>query len=389
MSWMNTLGCLTLVFAFTGQALGTAQVPELLQYNDKEYLLFSTPLESHLDPERSKRPWFKATYGITVGSGSGNERGYVATWQIEDSKLYLIEIDSWLCWRDLVHRLTSPCRRFEIEDIVGKPNDRGKHFARWFTGTLRVPLGKVLRYIHNGFSSVYERDMLFEVKNGVVVDPVIVDNRDKPLPSGLDGESSAWNNLKGQPVKRVFEFRLKMNETILPGSGLARTVVGASREQIELSLGKGENLEPAFHQAETDIVEYRSSRVIAVFGRDSNLLQAVYFHAGPQYVQPISTFKTDKGLNWYASIADIRAAYGKPLAENSGVYDALKTIQWRVLEYSGIEFRFENERLVRIGVLPTTYERLPVSAMFRIQFPFDHRPKPTSAVHRWLDHTDD
>ena len=42
-------------------------------------------------------------------------------------------------------------------------------FAHWFTGELRCPQGEQLEYIHMGYSSTYEYDLLMEFKQGVLV----------------------------------------------------------------------------------------------------------------------------------------------------------------------------------------------------------------------------
>ena len=44
-----------------------------------------------------------------------------------------------------------------------------KVFAHWFTGELRCPQGAQLEYMHMGYGSVYEYDLLMDVKQGVLV----------------------------------------------------------------------------------------------------------------------------------------------------------------------------------------------------------------------------
>jgi hypothetical protein len=41
-------------------------------------------------------------------------------------------------------------------------------FASWFTGMLRMPQGKMLEYVHGGFGSLHERDLIVSVESGVV-----------------------------------------------------------------------------------------------------------------------------------------------------------------------------------------------------------------------------
>jgi hypothetical protein len=56
------------------------------------------------------------------------------------------------------------------------PNQK-EVFADWFSHTIRVPQGKMLRYEHVGYSSEYEKDLIFVFENGVLVKQDVVDNR--------------------------------------------------------------------------------------------------------------------------------------------------------------------------------------------------------------------
>ena len=63
--------------------------------------------------------------------------------------------------------------------------------AEWFTGTLRIPQGKPIQYVHMGYQTIYEYDVFLRVQAGKVVDRQMVDNRGKvrtnpPAPSLTD-----------------------------------------------------------------------------------------------------------------------------------------------------------------------------------------------------------
>ncbi|MEQ1573647.1 MAG: hypothetical protein ABL993_05315 [Vicinamibacterales bacterium] len=79
-------------------------------------------------------------------------RRYIGTWRIADGRLYLVE---------LVGRYT----------LVGEPI-----FAEWVTDLLKVPRGKVLKYVHMGFESVYEKEWLIDIVEGIVMDQWLEDN---------------------------------------------------------------------------------------------------------------------------------------------------------------------------------------------------------------------
>jgi hypothetical protein len=42
-------------------------------------------------------------------------------------------------------------------------------FAHWFSGKLRIPQGKQLKYVHMGYGSTYECDVMLMLKNGVLI----------------------------------------------------------------------------------------------------------------------------------------------------------------------------------------------------------------------------
>jgi len=42
-------------------------------------------------------------------------------------------------------------------------------FAEWYSGKLRIIEGKIMRYSHWGYESVYQRDIFLTFRNGVLV----------------------------------------------------------------------------------------------------------------------------------------------------------------------------------------------------------------------------
>lgn len=58
--------------------------------------------------------------------------------------------------------------------------------AFWCTGTLHCPFGARLKYVHSGYGSTYERDLLLSVEDGFLVGQRIVDNMPDPRPQASD-----------------------------------------------------------------------------------------------------------------------------------------------------------------------------------------------------------
>ncbi len=83
-------------------------------------------------------------------------RGYVGGWEIAGGRLYLMKLTA-----ELDNGVAA-----SLETVF--PGFRERVFAHWYTGTLRIPRGDRLRYVHAGYSSVYERDEMLEFQRGVV-----------------------------------------------------------------------------------------------------------------------------------------------------------------------------------------------------------------------------
>ena len=165
-----------LLILFTFAVLATAQDPDVLIYEGKTYQLFANPLSSYYGGE--VRPAFWVAPNTR---SSGNWRGYIATWEIIDHRLYLTKIDSWFCNRRI--RTKSGCRRVTLRDLFGLKVIDGKVAATWFSDQLRIPDGRRLEYIHMGYGSIYERDIIFEVKAGRIIKREVIDNAKRLLPT--------------------------------------------------------------------------------------------------------------------------------------------------------------------------------------------------------------
>jgi len=89
-------------------------------------------------------------------------RGYIGTWQIVDNHLYLVKLDGEYEDGSLA----------TLEDVF--PGHTGPVLASWYSGTLRVPRGDLLHYVHMGWASTWEMDLLIEVDKGEVLSRRVV-----------------------------------------------------------------------------------------------------------------------------------------------------------------------------------------------------------------------
>lgn len=147
--------CLALAIAPGARA--TAQASDLLIVEGKEFALNTNPLESQLEKRKWKRP-------EEAVISSANWRGYIATWEIKDEKLFL---------KNATILVSDPK---DEDEYVSKSITQDLYpgasevFADWYTGALIVPDGKMTRYVHMGYGSSFDHYQVFRVQAGKVVE---------------------------------------------------------------------------------------------------------------------------------------------------------------------------------------------------------------------------
>jgi hypothetical protein len=148
------------VAAWLTGAWATAQMPDELIYRGETLAIFTNPLESYFGRD-NPRPEFISRVLCTACW-----RGYVATWKIENEKLYLVKMVEGSCSR------TAP--EIDVSKIFGR---RPPIEAVWFSGVLTAPRGKLLSYVHMGYESRYEKSLLLTIDKGRLVREEERDNR--------------------------------------------------------------------------------------------------------------------------------------------------------------------------------------------------------------------
>ena len=134
----------------------TAQISEKLFYEGKQVGMCTNPLRDY----------------FTFGGGQPKFacnctalwRGYVGTWEIVHGRLYLVGL----------HGTLDDGSDATLATVF--PDYPDRVFAHWYSGTIRVPQGKLLKYVHAGYGSTYERDLFLELEKGVVVGQRVQDN---------------------------------------------------------------------------------------------------------------------------------------------------------------------------------------------------------------------
>jgi hypothetical protein len=130
----------------------TTQRTDSIKINNEEYILYDLPLEQSWELQENPILF----YSLSTASQT---RGYHAKWLIENNKLYLI----YLYGENFIKN-----EEYSIKDIF--PSSEDKVFAYWFTGILKVPRGKMVKFQHSGWGSSYEYSTTIEVKAAIIVD---------------------------------------------------------------------------------------------------------------------------------------------------------------------------------------------------------------------------
>ena len=138
-------------------AHATAQIPERIKVDEGEAQpLFSEPLRPFLlsDDAHIKALGRHANTGC-----SASWRGYQGHWTISsDQQLMLTAL------------FANPCsdKPAPIPLTTFFPDATGPVPAKWFSGKLLVPLGKMVQYQHMGYESEYEKYLIITVDQGKV-----------------------------------------------------------------------------------------------------------------------------------------------------------------------------------------------------------------------------
>jgi hypothetical protein len=134
----------------------TAQVHEKIRYQGKRMRLASCP---HF-PEDHPR----------ISEVSEEEIEKLAM----DNRTEIIF--STACWREYVGSWSIRRGKLYLSKLEGRYRLDGKEaiFADWFTGELRIPKGRMLEYVHAGFNSIYEQEMLLTLERGVVIKTEVI-----------------------------------------------------------------------------------------------------------------------------------------------------------------------------------------------------------------------
>ena len=154
----------------------TAQVANRIYINGSYRPLLSSP-EQGFWQQLGSRPSFRR-------QSTDNWSGYISHWAVREEELYLTDIIGEVCRRDpqdgaessswcaVGHFGDCEGAKTVLSDICAVPF--GGIPAVWDSGELRIPQGEVVEYVHAGWDSGYERDLVLKVAGGKIVSQKII-----------------------------------------------------------------------------------------------------------------------------------------------------------------------------------------------------------------------
>jgi hypothetical protein len=143
----------------------TAQEADIISYNDSQYGLLCNPLDSFFKLYPDKK-----SHGNVVSSS--NWKGYIATWEIKNQHLYLLDVTVEVSDETGNHFSQTKSVLHEVFP------DQNEVVADWYDGLLIIPIGKMVGYVHMEYGSSFEEYLLIQVKKGEVIKEKMFNNED-------------------------------------------------------------------------------------------------------------------------------------------------------------------------------------------------------------------
>ena len=132
----------------------TIQAGDILSYNGEKTTIATEPLKPYLKTRSDVSFIYKSTALV---------RGYIGTWKIRNTKLYLISLLGFVNNNEKVDLNYLFPNKIEV-------------FAGWYSGDIRIPKGELLKKINLGYASVFEKDRILSFKEGILISETVKDN---------------------------------------------------------------------------------------------------------------------------------------------------------------------------------------------------------------------
>ena len=151
----------------------TAQETDFILIDGVQHQLLTNPLEAYREMYRRDMVFFQEHPNTACW------RGYVAEWEIDEGKLFLLKVNGYVSYRgeksgprskiDELRGVNFDLFKYKVpatlSELFGPVKERVP--ATWFTGELRVPQGEMSEYIHHAYASRHSGYLIVPVESGV------------------------------------------------------------------------------------------------------------------------------------------------------------------------------------------------------------------------------
>ncbi|GAB1454168.1 hypothetical protein MASR2M47_42240 [Draconibacterium sp.] len=205
------------IFLISAKSFATGQAGDRIILGKDTLQLLNAPFELILQ-QRNIGP--NDLWGEKFDYNTACWRAYIATWKIENQKLYLIEIAP-------CNYYDYPQKKYPKVDLSKMFPDlyiNGKIFANWVNDELLVADGELLYYDSNGFDRIYSNEKGLFFKDGLLLKSVDYDNSKTKISPYSQNEillrdfiqsSIKWNEVKSEidsNTKKVYCTIVSVNE---------------------------------------------------------------------------------------------------------------------------------------------------------------------------------
>mgnify|MGYP003571379805 CR=1 FL=1 len=208
---LRTVFLILLIISVKAQLFATAQFPDRLILNNEEKPLCANPLNAFFKKTENSEKYNALLSKYDVVTCTACWRGYIATFEIIDSALYVADLTI-----KIVVEPTDKQKSFQTKDISIFQELFGSDkpfLCDFYSGMLIVPQGKMVKYVHGGYLSEYEKYILIKITDGKVINKgeyslqEYKDKKDKAFELFYKSNkyNDCWNGMKSCFVESISE----------------------------------------------------------------------------------------------------------------------------------------------------------------------------------------
>jgi len=156
------------LLSISTNAHATAQAGDIIYINGERWYLRGKPIKF----DRNLHDILMNTLPENRVITSANWEGYIAAWSIKDNILTLDSV--MISVRDMRNREAIDS---DMLDQVLQQAGYKSRTATWVNGTIFVADGEIIKYIHQGYESIFEHERFLDIKNGIVTSDTTFHNK--------------------------------------------------------------------------------------------------------------------------------------------------------------------------------------------------------------------